>query len=517
MFKNRLRTAALAGAVAVATGMTGMAVPAVAQTAIDGVNNQDGSAAAPVTAQNITEVQLRTKTDATAAYLAALQDPSNDLQALITEYIDLGSDGFDPSEEAARIAFEDAEADAAAQLATSAQNIKDARASVLYALEKDQAATEAWDALVSNLNGAVEVLNPPAPNAVTSENNLIERTNDANTHVDEFQTLPALTDLEGEYLHFGSPVTNNPVDRDTAHSAYEQLKELKAEVDRQYELAGIWNIDTDDGQYINREHMAALEALKIELDARFDSAKTVYDAAVAANREAQKTDVLVRQLFLERATAQRDTLRAVEAVLSTTARFVELHQDGTLYNDGDETVTLASLYSEAIDAAIEGVDYNLPLLADADQATVDYFLAWESDLTNNNDGDQYKVEKAEFAVTTYQNLRENSRIWQDEVKKVEAIDAQLKAQGEAAAAEAEALAAEKDRLAKEAEAAAALQKQIAEALQAIAEGKNNTPAPIENGSTGSSENTGIIGLIAAIGGIVGLIAVAFPFIQDFLR
>lgn len=113
MFNNRIRTAALAGAIAISTAASGVAIPAFAQeTAVttNGFNDADGSTAQPVGPVNHTEAELRDATDATGNYLEAFQ--TGDIQAIVGEYVDAGEDGFDPSEQAIFEAFEAARVEA---------------------------------------------------------------------------------------------------------------------------------------------------------------------------------------------------------------------------------------------------------------------------------------------------------------------------------------------------------------------------------------------------------------------
>lgn len=497
MFQNRLRTAALAGAIAVATGISGLAVPAFAveTTQNDGFNTADSSAAAAVAAKNVTEAQLRDKTDATTDYLSPLQN--GDLEAVLNDYLAVtdSADGFDPSEEAAKAAFEAAQAEAGAQLATNSQVIQDARASVKHANDADDAATAAWDALVVALQDSADDIN-----------SLIRANNEANTHQGTFQLHDELA---------------TPVTRWNAIDAYESLLALQLDVDAQWKEAGIWNIDETDGEYVNRTHIATLEALKNKIDAEVAVATPKFDDALDKNREAQKSDVIVRQLFLERATAQRDVLRTVEATFSVAARYVELTQDDVLYNDG----ALSTEYRNVLDNLLTGLRANLDSLDEADKATEESFLIWESDLPNNDDGNENYHLKLEFASQTYANIRTTGTVWQEELNRVTLIDSGIIAESEALAAEQERLeeerAAAKEAAAEQAEnarKAAAAQEELNRLLAEIAAQKNETPAPapIEK-ADGSSEHAGLFGVIAAIGGIAALIAAAFPFISNFMR
>lgn len=161
MFNNRIRTAALAGAIAISTAASGVAIPAFAQeTAVttNGFNDADGSTAQPVGPVNHTETELRDATNATAAYLEEFQ--SGSVESAVNEYLKVESsaDGFDPSEQAAYEAFEATRVRASAELAAPAETITKTRESVNYALKVDREATAAFEAYLSALR-QVSVIN----------------------------------------------------------------------------------------------------------------------------------------------------------------------------------------------------------------------------------------------------------------------------------------------------------------------------------------------------------------------
>ncbi|HZK32600.1 MAG TPA: S-layer protein PS2 [Corynebacterium sp.] len=420
MFKNRVRTAALAGAVAIATGLSGFSVPAFAQdtTLLDGYNAADGSAAAPVVAENITEDELKAKTDATAEYLEPLHDPELGFGKMVKGFvlpITPGTDGFDPSEEAAQLAFAAARDEVARQLNIAAGNIQDARNSVAYALEKDQIATADWEALVDALNAYRGVINP-----------LIEATNDAKTYEGrEFKRIPSIP----------AATMENAVDVRKAILSNIEL------VNKQYETAGDWSIDQSRKKFVNRDHMKALEALKNAQDAGYPAVQAAYEKAIASNIEAQKSDVLVRQLYLERATAQRDTLRLLEGFFSARARYIELFQQGVL--NGDKL--LATEYHEVLPLLWEGLEYNLEHLNKADDAVEEFHEGWPKDKATNDESEAYYKAKANFAKETYKKIFKNGDKWLEALQRVQAIDARLVAerQAELDRLEAERIAAEK--------------------------------------------------------------------------
>lgn len=491
MFNNRIRTAALAGAIAISTAASGVAIPAFAQeTAVttNGFNDADGSTAQPVGPVNHTEAELRDATDATGNYLEAFQ--TGDIQAIVGEYVDAGEDGFDPSEQAIFEAFEAARVEATQQLAFSAETITKTRESVNYALKVDQEATEAFIAYRNALRGAAAAINP-----------LIDAANDANR-----------TD-RAEIKDYADLYTKTDIALETPQLAYafQDLKALQAEVDADFEWLGEFGIDQEDANYVQRYHIPAVEALKAEVDARVAAIEPLRADSIAKNLEAQKSDVLVRQLFLERATAQRDTLRVVEAIFATAARYVELYESDENVNvEGD---TLRNHYVALLPTLFGAAFFNIDILDDADEAAELYYLEWDTDLGTNDEDAAYAEEKRQFALLTYAKVFING-IWQEEVKYVQNLDDGARA--EAARIEAERLAdeayrAEQLRIAQE---AADAQKAIADALAKEAENGGDNSS--DDKGTGSSD-IGSWGPFAAIAAIIAAIAAIFPFLSGIVK
>ena len=494
MFNNRIRTAALAGAIAISTAASGVAIPAFAQeTAVttNGFNDADGSTAQPVGPVNHTEVELRDATDATGNYLEAFQ--AGDIQAIVGAYVAAGEDGFDPSEQAIFEAFEAARNEATQQLAFSKDTITKTRESVNYALKVDQEATEAFLAYRDALR------------QVGTINKLIDDANDANrtdrAEIKDYIQLYGTTDISG--------------DAPLLAPAYKELKDLQAEVDADFEWLGEFAIDNNEDNYVQRYHIPAVEALKAAIDSLVDTVEPLRADAIAKNLEAQKSDVLVRQLFLERATAQRDTLRVVEAIFATATRYVELYESDENVNvEGD---TLRNHYVALLPTLFDAASFNIDILDDADEAAVDYYLEWDTDLGTNDEDAAYAEEKRQFALLTYAKVFING-IWQEEVKYVQNLDDGARA--EAARVEAERLAdeayrAEQLRIAQE---AADAQKAIAEALAKEAENGNNNGGDnsSDDKETGSSD-IGSWGPFAAIAAIIAAIAAIFPFLSGIVK
>lgn len=500
MFDNRIRTAALAGAIAISTAASGVAIPAFAQETNptfninNGFNDADGSTAQPVGPVNHTEAELRAATNATAAYLEEFQ--SGSVETVVNEYLQVQSsaDGFDPSEQAAYEAFEAARVRASAELAASAETITKTRESVNYALKVDREATAAFEAYLNALR------------QVSTINDLIDDANVANrtdrAEIKDYIQLYDTTDISG--------------DAPLLAPAYKELKDLQAEVDADFEWLGEFAIDNNEDNYVQRYHIPAVEALKAAIDSLVDTVEPLRADAIAKNIEAQKSDVLVRQLYLERATAQRDTLRVVEAIFSTSARYVELYEN--VENVNVENKTLRQHYSSLIPNLFIAAVGNISELNAADAEAEALYLEWETDLGTNDEQAAYDEAKLKFAIETYAKILINGEVWQEPLAYVQNLDEgarQEAADREAARAADEAYRAEQLRIAQE---AADAQKAIAEALAKEADNDNN------NGGDNSSDDKpagssdlGTWGPFAAIAAIIAAIAGIFPFLSGIVK
>ncbi|MFW8623459.1 S-layer protein PS2 [Corynebacterium glutamicum] len=495
MFNNRIRTAALAGAIAISTAASGVAIPAFAQETnptfniTNGFNDADGSTAQPVGPVNHTEETLRDLTDSTGAYLEEFQ--YGNVEEIVEAYLQVqaSADGFDPSEQAAYEAFEAARVRASQELAASAETITKTRESVNYALKVDREATAAFEAYRSALNDAAVEINP-----------LIAAANTANatdeTIIEKYDALYAIDlDLPAPELK----------------PAYDELLALQAEVNEDIEWLGEWAIDHEYNDYVTRDHVKAVQALKAAIDAQVEAIAPIRQDAIDKNLLAQESDVLVRQLFLERATAQRDTLRVVEAIFSTSARYVELYEN--VENVNVENKTLRQHYSSLIPNLFIAAVGNINELNNADEAASELFLDWDTDLTTNDEDEAYYQAKLDFAIETYAKILINGEVWQEPLAYVQNLDAgarQEAADREAARAADEAYRAEQLRIAQE---AADAQKAIADALAKEAENGNNSSDDKETGSS----DIGSWGPFAAIAAIIAAIAAIFPFLSGIVK
>lgn len=388
MFKNRVRTAALAGAIAVATGVSGVAVPAFAEdTDVNSIqgpefNEPDASKAKDAKAENYTEQQLAEMTNSTDKFIQSY----NQYKDLYPKVAALAGDGVDISEEQEYKDFQEFANKTTEQLAQAEKNVQAARASVAYALEKDKAADAAWNnyeekafdynVTVTNVTGVKNGGNNPQGDKgsqyETDEYKKagllatdIQKANDFLLQANDGQPV-VIHDGQGNEM--GTMTLQVPdlkeIDPNNFWSIEKTPKENLKKFEKQIEeyklrlaYAGDRAADKDKGNYIPRDYIGYLETvisdaemLYEQLKADSDALVEARDAAREASREAQKSDVLVRQGLLDRAWAQVYVLRPMEAQFAIGARVLELYEsgeNGTVVINGEQ-LTLRQAYERLI-------------------------------------------------------------------------------------------------------------------------------------------------------------------------
>ena len=415
MFKNRVRTAALAGAIAVATGVSGVAVPAFAEdtTATNiqggGFNEPDASLAKDVKAENVTEDQLLKLVGATHHYIIN----NNEFRELYEAAAAANTDGLDRSEQADHKAYQAAANEATKQLAQAEKNVQAARASVAYALQNDKAADQAWanyeekafdyNNTVTNIVGdkkgtGVGNQNTPGNDEYKHfgllksdldktngiENKLNDESKfDKSKHPD--LVVPNLEQIDPE--DFAS-VQNTP--KANIKKFEDMIKVYKERLD----YTGWRNADKTQDDYITRDYIPMVETLIADAEMLLEQLKAdsaaleeARQAALAASRESQKTDILVRQGFLDQANAQVRVLRAMEAEFAIGARELELREAGdnaTVVIDGQQ-VTLRKAYADLIahghGIVSDAKDYNYEVYK-TQILKAEEFKAWATDEAN---------------------------------------------------------------------------------------------------------------------------------------
>lgn len=366
MFKNRVRTAALAGAIAVATGVSGVAVPAFAQdTNVSniqggGFNEPDASLAKDVEAKNVTEAELRDRVAATDHYIVN----NNQFRELYEAAAAANTDGLDRSEQADHKAYQAAANEATKQLAQAEKNVQDARASVAYALQNDKGADKAW----ANYEEKAFDYNNTVTNAAggqrygkdESKLGLLEsdlnKVNDqvGNKVNDEDKTglpkleAPKLSPVDPENFESvqKTPAKNIKIFEDTIKTYKERL-----------DYIGWRGADKGEDSYVTRDYEPLLKQLIADAEMLLEQLKAdgaeleeARKAALEASRGAQATDILVRQGYLDQAHAQVRVLRAMEAEFAIGARVLELREsdeNGTVVVNGEQK-TLREAYAELI-------------------------------------------------------------------------------------------------------------------------------------------------------------------------
>lgn len=366
MFKNRVRTAALAGAIAVATGVSGVAVPAFAQDTNTsniqggGFNEPDASLGKDVEAKNVTEAQLRDLVGATHHYIVN----NNQFHELYEAAAAANTDGLDRSEQADHKAYQAAANEATKQLAQAEKNVQAARASVAYALENDKGADKAW----ANYEEKAFDYNNTVTNAAggqrhgkdASKLGLLESDlNKANQYVENKvndEDKSGLDPLKAPKLSPVDPENFESVQKTPAKNIKIFEDTIKTYKDR-LDYAGWRGADKSEDSYITRDYVPLLEQLIADAEMLLEQLKAdgaeleeARKAALEASRGAQGADILVRQGYLDQAHAQVRVLRAMEAEFAIGARVLELREsdeNGTVVVNGEQK-TLRAAYEELI-------------------------------------------------------------------------------------------------------------------------------------------------------------------------
>ncbi|AJI77583.1 hypothetical protein [Corynebacterium singulare] len=366
MFKNRVRTAALAGAIAVATGVSGVAVPAFAEDTTTstiqggGFNEPDASLAKDVEAKNVTEAQLRDAVAATDHYIVN----NNQFEELYKAAAAANTDGLDRSEQADYKAYQAAANEATKQLAQAEKNVQDARASVAYALQADKGADEAWAAYeeaahdynntVTNISGGKRYGKDE-----TKLGLLESDLNKANSFVankvndEDKSNLPKLV---APQLNPVDPENFDSVQK-TPEKNIKLLEDMIKVYKERLDYTGWRGADESKDNYITRDYIPLVKQLIADAEMlleqlKADSAKLeeARQAALEASRNSQAGDILVRQGYLDQAYAQVRVLRAMETEFAIGARVLELREsdeNGTVVVDGKQ-MTLREAYAALI-------------------------------------------------------------------------------------------------------------------------------------------------------------------------
>ena len=443
MFKNRVRTAALAGAIAVATGVSGVAVPAFAEdTDVNSIqgpefNEPDASKAKDAKAENYTEQQLADMTNATDKFIQSY----NQYEDLYPKVAALAGDGVDISEEQEYKDFQEFANKTTEQLAQAEKNVQAARASVAYALEKDKAADAAWNnyeekafdynVTVTNVTGVQNGGNNPQGDKgsqyetdeykkagllatdIQKANEFLLKANDGQPvviHDGQGNEMGTMT-LQVPNLEEIDPNNFWSVEKTPKQNLKKFAKEIE-EYKLRLAYAGDRGADKDKGNYIPRDYIGYLETvisdaemLYEQLKADSDALVEARDAAREASREAQKSDVLVRQGLLDRAWAQVYVLRPMEAQFAIGARVLDLYEsgeNGTVVINGEQ-LTLRQAYERLIqqdggaqtdkdkDGTIDGPNYVNEAIAENYKVYQDASIE-AAKIYANFDGDKQNID-----------------------------------------------------------------------------------------------------------------------------
>lgn len=500
MFKNRVRTAALAGAIAVATGVSGLSVPAYAQDTTNGTTHQTDNNLNTPDASDNRGGAAQNPADAVPAKGEVraeknLEDRNDAIQLWITKHVNDGEVFYDYPDavQAAKPEIENLkdakakEADATAQLNKASQVLRDAQATLDKANAEAKAAQDAWAAYaksVSLTDAQAKQIQKLVKDEGEKGHDVAGALNMALTTSDDKSAAFDIKNLKGVSVE-----PNDPTYFEKVEESRKQVAELRTAVAKA----------SQDAAANNSEGVASgLAAVNAKLNEFLVGNPTqLRDAAIAKTGEAKKYDVNRLGRILNRSMAQVRQLRLLQAYYGVAARYYDLYENNTLTND--ERTTLRQAYENVLGGYdLEG--------AKKFTASGDFFKYVERELKKTPDGT--RDTDAEIA---------KSHDWEQDVNKLRRLD--LKYREDAAQSAAAKAAAEAERKARE-----EYNQKVLEALQALANANKaqnstgNTQTPGQDTQKPGSGSTqkpakddqglkifGIIaGVIAAIAALVGL-------------
>ncbi|AQQ16072.1 hypothetical protein CGLAU_10690 [Corynebacterium glaucum] len=456
MFKNRVRTAALAGAIAVATGVSGLTVPAYAE---DGTTHQtdngqhvaDGSKAGNGdNLQNIAPVGQVKAAD-------ALKKAANDDKAAIDAHktADYSQYQDQPIEAEAQAKAEAHEAEATKLLTNAVATLNDINATLKDVEAQTAAAEAAWakyaDAVtISDSEKATLVelaKNPATPEPVR-------------TAVNDVWTLTA---KPGDDDYYEQVTLVAPKVIELAEVLDNAIKENYGKTDK--ELVDELNATTAISNQLNTYLTG------------FDNRNALYKEAIRLTNEATNRNIVdIKEAY---AVAQSNVRKArtIQAYYGLVVRWLDLYENDTIL--GNEQSTLREEYRKVLfdNANPKGEARSLEFYAKSDRDG----LAWENPVQRVRLLDK-KYRNDAPTIAGADNTAEKER-GSDIDRLIEAINGMQDA------------------------------KDTKEPGDTTKPG-DKTKTPSNKGDlSGATIAAIVIGVLAALGGIV---AVAFPHIQQFL-
>ena len=549
MFKNRIRTAAIAGIAALATGLSGIAVPSIATAQTNSQDtapgapageyweDNDASAAFDANPVNHSEDDLKLLTDETQNFIV---NEARDTWTNLHTALD-----FDASEEAIAERLRVIHEDIREEQQANSDAIKRVREAIAFAYQQDLEATEAWQAVVDRayeINQEIVALDQ-APRAASQADAGLGEINYVPKGGTEADAKPLDEFAAGEYYTIVELI-NYYADRDgftgisdEDAAALEDLGENPSDVEVRAFYRALLNftstfhnvynntgefladgITLEDGNRYSRHAVEAIVEFYDEIRGYKSDLDALIDTSARESREAQQSDVLVRQGFLQRALAQRDVLRNAEGYVLALARYAELYNDPTL--TGDRTL-LSTEYEAVIDQLNESLGNNLELLDGISDAVLEAWDIWESDLYSNADATDIREginddwnfalveERLNLSAELYERLREEGANWRHALNRVIALENEVNTPSA------------NDRIADALEELAGSETGDEPGDGDNGNGNDDSTGPIEGGSSidvdpSSEGGLGTIGILAGIAAVIGLIAAAVPFLGNFI-
>ncbi|MCP1388263.1 hypothetical protein M5J20_08710 [Corynebacterium sp. TA-R-1] len=497
MFKNRVRTAALAGAIAVATGVSGLTVPAYAQnpeTGTTGSNPQTDNTTNVVDASkgnggteatNIAPIDGATAVDQLAKKVKADNKAIKDFQK------DGGVVDYEPFADRPieQQLIDDAkanEAKATELLLQATATLNDIDKTIKAVDAETKAANAAWqkyaDAVTITKSEKQELID-----FLDKGNNRDLVPDDIEKAIDELWALEKKPDDLG-YLDQVQTIARK-TDKGSVNYLVDQLD------------GSVRDYNSKDDKELANEVNAVLTISDMVNGylTGFDNRNALYKDAVAKSKIATSRNVVELNSLAKQARAHVRALRVIQAYYGMAARWLDLYENDVLTTDEIQTLR---------------ADYYNVVFVDAN--------GWS--LYKRANAAASNIAKDNVNWDNYSNLN-----WENAAQKVRLLDKRYK--GEAAAkdaADAARAAEAKDLNTQLAKVADELAK-----LNAAKSGGQNNPGNNNGGTTNPTTDTKssikfkndddslapagiaaiVLGVVAALGGIL---AFAFPHVQNFL-
>ncbi|WJY68791.1 hypothetical protein [Corynebacterium auris] len=463
MFKNRVRTAALAGAIAVATGVSGLAVPANAQTTPqtgNGQNVADGSLPgggnehnnAPAVGEVKAADVLRNEANADAAAVRA------------HEFLKLSPYELVPIEAELEAQAKAKEAEVTALLNKAVKTLNDINATLTAVKKETQAANEAWAKYATAVTLTVS-----ERDALAAYARSINAPADIIAAIENLDAV-SLSAVDKGYVAEVNRIANS----EESVAKFEALRAV---------LASYIETEKEDEEDIDNSNKAsAINNRLFGYLEGWDNRNNLKRDAIQKTETATSRNIIVLQEAFDRAAKNVRALRVIQAYYGFGVRWLDLYENDTIVEA--ENTTIRTEYQ----------NFLFPTLED-------------------------------LAVAAHANVDANSKAWENQAQRIRLLDRKYRTDAPTTGGADKAKEAETARLQDEVKRLADEVAKLREGGNNQTPPPGNNPGTgsgssnLALGSSGAGipapgATVGIVAVVLAILG--GIAAAAFPHIQQFL-